>query len=52
MVERAEEAANQLKITATDLLSLKVVDQIVAEPAGGAHQDADAAEKLCKARSP
>ena len=42
---RAEEAANQLKITATDLLSLKVVDEIVAEPAGGAHQDADAAAR-------
>ncbi|MFO0619048.1 MAG: acetyl-CoA carboxylase carboxyltransferase subunit alpha [Polyangiaceae bacterium] len=42
---RAEEAANQLKITAPDLLSLKVVDEIVAEPAGGAHQDADAAAR-------
>lgn len=38
---RAEEAANQLKITAPDLVGLGVVDRIVEEPAGGAHQDHD-----------
>ncbi len=44
---RAEEAANQLKITAPDLLQLGVVDHIVSEPAGGAHQDhEDAARRL------
>jgi len=47
---RAEEAANQLKITAPDLLALGVVDQIVEEPAGGAHQDPeDAAKRLDEA---
>jgi acetyl-CoA carboxylase carboxyl transferase subunit alpha len=40
---RADEAAAQLKITAPDLLQLGVVDAIVDEPAGGAHQDHDAA---------
>jgi acetyl-CoA carboxylase carboxyl transferase subunit alpha len=38
---RADEAAAQLKITAPDLLQLGVVDAIVDEPAGGAHQDHD-----------
>lgn len=42
---RAEEAAEQLKMTATDLLALKVVDEIVEEPAGGAHQDHDDAAR-------
>ena len=40
---RAEQAATQLKITAPDLLQLGVVDAIIDEPAGGAHQDHDAA---------
>lgn len=40
---RAEEAAERLKMTAPDLLSVGVVDEIVEEPAGAAHQDADEA---------
>jgi acetyl-CoA carboxylase carboxyl transferase subunit alpha len=40
---RADEAAAQLKITAPDLLQLGVVDEVVEEPAGGAHQDHDEA---------
>jgi len=44
---RADEAAEQLKITASDLLRLGVVDGIVEEPPGGAHQDlAGAADRL------
>jgi acetyl-CoA carboxylase carboxyl transferase subunit alpha len=39
----APRAAAALKMTAEDLLNLKLVDGIVAEPEGGAHQDADAA---------
>lgn len=47
---RADEAAAQMKITAPDLLQLGVVDSVVAEPAGGAHQDHDeAAERLDRA---
>ena len=36
---RAEEAATAMKITATDLRALDVVDEIVPEPSGGAHTD-------------
>ncbi|EYF00033.1 acetyl-CoA carboxylase carboxyltransferase subunit alpha [Chondromyces apiculatus] len=47
---RADEAAAQLKITAPDLLQLGVVDAIVEEPTGGAHQDHDdAAVRLDRA---
>lgn len=40
---RAKEAATAMKITAQDLLELKVIDQIVKEPLGGAHREAGAA---------
>ncbi|WP_437286197.1 acetyl-CoA carboxylase carboxyltransferase subunit alpha [Sorangium sp. So ce406] len=43
---RVDEAAAQLKITAPDLLRLGVVDAIVEEPTGGAHQDHDGAAAL------
>jgi len=36
---KAEIAAEALKITARDLLELKLVDEIVPEPDGGAHTD-------------
>lgn len=36
--DKAQEAATALKITAQDLLQLKVIDAIVAEPVGGAHR--------------
>jgi acetyl-CoA carboxylase carboxyl transferase subunit alpha len=36
--ERAQEAATALKITAHDLLELKVIDAIIPEPVGGAHR--------------
>jgi acetyl-CoA carboxylase carboxyl transferase subunit alpha len=38
-VEMREKAAKSLKITATDLIELKVIDEIVPEPPGGAHAD-------------
>ena len=41
----APEAAARLKITAPNLLELGIVDSIVEEPPGGAHQDHDAAAK-------
>src|SRR5947209_11456549 len=37
----AAEAAEALKLTAQDLLKLRVVDEIVPEPEGGAHRDYD-----------
>ena len=39
---RAAEAAAVLRLTAPDLLRLGVVDAIIDEPPGGAHQDHDA----------
>jgi len=36
--ERAAWAAEALKITATDLLSLRVIDAVIPEPLGGAHR--------------
>jgi acetyl-CoA carboxylase carboxyl transferase subunit alpha len=39
---RAKDAADQMKITAPDLLKLGVIDRIIEEPAGGAHSDKDA----------
>jgi acetyl-CoA carboxylase carboxyl transferase subunit alpha len=46
---KADEAAARLKMTAPDLLQMGVVDRIVDEPAGGAHQDHDAAARLVNA---
>ncbi len=43
---KADEAAMRLKITAPELLGLKVVDRVLEEPAGGAHQDPAQAAKL------
>jgi acetyl-CoA carboxylase carboxyl transferase subunit alpha len=40
---RAEDAATNMKITAQDMLKFGIIDDIVAEPAGGAHRDPDAA---------
>lgn len=35
----AEQAAKVLKLTARDLINLKVIDEIIPEPLGGAHRD-------------
>jgi acetyl-CoA carboxylase carboxyl transferase subunit alpha len=46
---QAGRAADALKLTAKDLLGHKVIDEVVPEPAGGAHRDpAKAAESLGK----
>jgi acetyl-CoA carboxylase carboxyl transferase subunit alpha len=37
-----ERAAEALKLTAEDLLRLKLIDEVVPEPVGGAHTDPDA----------
>lgn len=44
-VEMREKAAQSLKITAPDLMELKIIDEIVPEPAGGAHADHAATAK-------
>jgi acetyl-CoA carboxylase carboxyl transferase subunit alpha len=36
---RAEQAAESLRLTAHDLLELKVIDELIPEPVGGAHRD-------------
>jgi acetyl-CoA carboxylase carboxyl transferase subunit alpha len=44
--DHTPEAAARLRITAPNLLELGIVDAIVDEPPGGAHQDHDAAGRL------
>lgn len=39
---KANEAAEALKLTATDLLRFGIIDEIVKEPLGGAHRDPEA----------
>ncbi|QHI39194.1 Acetyl-coenzyme A carboxylase carboxyl transferase subunit alpha [Kordia antarctica] len=41
--EHKEKAADALKLTATDAMKLKVIDEIVKEPLGGAHTDREGA---------
>ena len=43
---KAEIAAEALKITAPDLLEMKLIDEIVPEPEGGAHNDPEATAKM------
>ena len=48
--DKAADAAEAMKVTAQDLLALKVIDRIVKEPTGGAHRDpAAAAQALASA---
>src|SRR5919198_2774680 len=43
---RKVEAAEALKITAADMLALGLIDAIIPEPSGGAHNDYDSASAL------
>jgi acetyl-CoA carboxylase carboxyl transferase subunit alpha len=45
---KAPEAAEALRLTADDLLKLNLVDGIIPEPAGGAHNDPDHAAEFLK----
>ena len=45
----APKAAAALKMTSPDLLKLKLVDEVIKEPAGGAHQSWEAAAEAVKA---
>jgi len=45
---KASEAAELLKITAPDLFQMKVIDEVVEEPIGGAHRDPRRAAELLK----
>ncbi len=45
--DKAPDAAEAMKVTAQDLLSLNVIERVVSEPVGGAHRDApDTARSL------
>ncbi|MBM4175178.1 MAG: acetyl-CoA carboxylase carboxyltransferase subunit alpha [Ignavibacteria bacterium] len=46
--EYKEQAAEALKLTARDLLDLKIIDKIVPEPKGGAHRNPDEAAMILK----
>ncbi|MET1254802.1 acetyl-CoA carboxylase carboxyl transferase subunit alpha [Aliikangiella maris] len=48
--ERASEAAHAMGITAARLKELKLINEIVAEPEGGAHRDHQAMASALKAR--
>jgi len=43
---KAEEAAKALKLTATDMKRLNIIDEIIQEPLGGAHRDYDKSLKI------
>jgi acetyl-CoA carboxylase carboxyl transferase subunit alpha len=45
---KADQAAAALRLTAEDLLQLGLIDGIIPEPAGGAHEDHDEAARLLK----
>ena len=40
---RAQDAAMAMKITASDLVNLKIIDAVIPEPLGGAHRDPETA---------
>jgi len=46
--DKAEDAAAALKISANDLFQFGIIDEIVPEPLGGAHQDHKLAAKYIK----
>ncbi|ASA20301.1 acetyl-CoA carboxylase carboxyltransferase subunit alpha [Paenibacillus donghaensis] len=45
---KADQAAEAMKITADDLLGMEVIEEIVAEPKGGAHRDYEATASSIK----
>lgn len=47
---KASIAAEALKLTASDLIKLNVIDEIIPEPIGGAHRDFDEAARIVKDR--
>src|SRR5271154_3107051 len=46
---KADEAATRMRMTAPDLLELGVVDRVIEEPPGGAHQDSRGAARILDA---
>ena len=46
--DKKETAAEQLKLTGTDMLAFGLVDEVIKEPDGGAHWDYEAAAQIIK----
>lgn len=46
--DKKETAAEQLRLTGTDMLNFKLVDRVLPEPLGGAHWDYDGAAEILK----
>ena len=46
--DHKKEAAEQLKLTSHDMLSLKLIDGIIPEPVGGAHAHPEAMHRILK----
>ena len=46
--DKAEDAAEAMKLTAKDLIKLKIIDEIIKEPTGGAHRDYKTISKQVK----
>jgi len=47
---KASAAAEALKLTASDLIELGVIDEVIPEPIGGAHRNVEGASKILKER--
>ncbi|AIQ63372.1 acetyl-CoA carboxyl transferase [Paenibacillus stellifer] len=45
---KADQAAEAMKITASDLLQMEVVEEVIPEPKGGAHRDYEATAAFIK----
>jgi acetyl-CoA carboxylase carboxyl transferase subunit alpha len=45
---KAAEAAEALKLTSADLLRLRIIEEVIPEPPGGAHRDAENTMKAVK----
>ena len=46
--DKAEDAAEAMKLTSKDLIKLKIIDEIIKEPTGGAHRDYKTISKQVK----
>ena len=46
--DKKETAAEQLRLTGTDMLNFGLVDEVLPEPVGGAHWDYDASAEMLK----
>ena len=48
--EKAEEAAEAMKLTAKDLIKLNIIDEIIEEPIGGAHRNSKLSRNMLGSR--